>query len=128
MINYYGYNPPFFGGHQKVMSRQSADRLIKNDILQLLLTAPGERLMRPTWGTNIKPSLFENIDENVISGLVANIEAALRVYEPRVSLSADITFDDDESILRIKLYGVFTNEPNHVFEDEIELPVKRSET
>ena len=127
MTLYYGYNPPFFGGHQNVLSKQSGDRLIKNDVLQLLLTTPGERLMRPNYGTRIKGSLFENIDEELASELMADVAGALQAYEPRVNLATDIEFNEDQSTLRISLRGVFTNEPNHVFEDELELPVIHTE-
>jgi hypothetical protein len=51
---WFGFNPPFIGGQQKVMSRQEDLRLIKNDLLQLLLTVPGERVHRPTFGSPIR--------------------------------------------------------------------------
>lgn len=126
-IKYYGWNPPFFGGHQNVMSKQSGDRLIKNDILQLLLTMPGERVMRPNWGTGIKSALFENADDSTVSDLVDSIKSQLVLYEPRVSLDAQIDIDEDNATMTVHLSGVFTNEPNHTFEDELVLKIKRTE-
>jgi len=127
-MRYYGFNPPFFGGHQNVMSRQAGDRLIKNDVLQLLLTVPGERVMRPDWGTLIKATLFENVDDEVVNRLQANIVEKLGTYEPRVDLRVSVTTEEDGAILRVRLEGEFTNEPNHTFEEELVLPIKRSET
>ncbi len=127
-MEFFGYNPPFFGGHQNVMSRQAGDRLIKNDILQLLLTVPGERVMRPTWGTLIKPSVFDNIDDSAINALRGSISSALSTYETRVLLGISITTEEDGTVLRIRLEGEFTNEPNHTFEDELLLPIMRAES
>ena len=127
-MNYYGYNPPFFGGHQNVMSKQSGDRIIKNDILQLLLTMRGERVMRPTWGTIIKSSVMEGITDELKSDIVSDVVAALSRYEPRIS--ATVTVDSreaDENQLFVKVEGSFTNEPNHTFEIELDLPLQREE-
>lgn len=126
-MNYYGWNPPFFGGHQNVMSRQSGDRLIKNDLLQLLLTMKGERVMRPTWGTIIKSSLFENITPQLTASIVNDIRQAVSTYEPRVALSDVIVEpDEDRNIVNIKLYGTYTNQPNQTFELELALPLQRA--
>lgn len=124
---YYGYNPPFFGGHQNVMSKQSGDRLIKNDVLQLLLTMPGERVMRPNWGTKIKSTLFDGADNTVIPDLVDSINRALSLYETRVDLNVQIDIDEDNLTMNIHLSGTYTNEPNHTFEDELVLPITRTE-
>lgn len=53
------------------------------DIEQLLLTAPGERVFRPDWGCGIKAMLWENID-NVANNGPAAIKAALSTFEPRI--------------------------------------------
>lgn len=59
---FYGFNIPIFNG-KTILPFQTDERLIKNDILQLLLTSPGERIMRANFGCNIKPSMFENNTE-----------------------------------------------------------------
>ena len=125
-MQYYGYNPPFFGGHQNVMSRQSGDRLIKNDILQLLLTGKGERVMRPTWGTVVSRSLFEQMDDTLASSLIQDIDEQLRTYEPRIQATVGVVAEKDNNLLRISVSGILTNEPNQTFELELELPFDRS--
>jgi len=124
MAKYFGYNPPFLGGQQNVLSRQSGDRIIKNDLLQLILTMPGERVMRPGWGTIVKRSLFENITPDLISNLTSNISSAIRRYEPRVKVKVDVTNMPDESKLRIKLTGYFTDEPGRTIDLETDLPFR----
>lgn len=120
---YYGYNPPFFGGQQNVLSRQAGDRLIKNDLLQLLLTIKGERIMRPNWGTDIKTSLFETADSVLVTALEDDIREVIRTYETRIE-PANIAIDlnEDENMLQIKIQGYYTNEPNRTFEIDVALP------
>ncbi len=101
---FYGYNPPFFGGPQNVMSRQEDDQLIKNDILQLLLTEPGERVMRPTYGVRLRSFVFELSIDSDISSLQGEIEQAIVNYEPRVLVEeVSAERDDDRNGLNIKV-------------------------
>lgn len=83
---YYGFNPPFFGGPQGVLSRQVDERLIKNDLVQLLLTSPGERLYRPDFGTAIRSIVFESLNQNELNALSRSIILAIQKYEERVSV------------------------------------------
>ena len=124
-INYYGWNPPWYGGHQNVMSRQSGDRIIKNDVLQLLMTMKRERLMRPGFGTIIKSSLFDQIDDSTINNIGSDVMSQLSQYEPRVNLRPSITRDDDHNTLNIQLNGYYTNQPDNTFEIELNLPLER---
>lgn len=121
-IVYFGYNPPFFGGHQNVLSKQSGERIIKNDLMQLIMTTPGERVMRPTWGTIVKQSLFEQMTPVVILSIRTNIAQAISTWEPRVKVNVTVRTSPDENTLLITLLGTYTNQPNLVFEQEIALP------
>jgi len=107
MALYFGPNAPFTGRGQK-LPRQEDDRLIRNDLLQLLLTAPGERVMRPTFGAGIRNFLFEQMDDAGISSLDSNIRNAISQFEKRVTVT-DIKMNRDEtnSLLGIKIYGYF---------------------
>jgi phage baseplate assembly protein W len=103
---YYGYNAPFLGGNQAIFSRQVDERLVRNDILQLLLTSPGERLYRPDFGTGIRRFLFETITDDAISSLKANIGEAITKFERRVSATdIQIDVDHDNNLVGIKVYG-----------------------
>ena len=105
---FFGFNAPFFGGAQNILSRQEDERLIKNDLLQLLLTSPGERVFRPDLGTLIRESLFEPLDNQTIDALDINIREQIELFEPRVSVSSvDIAQDPGESTLTIKIFGSF---------------------
>jgi phage baseplate assembly protein W len=120
---YYGYNAPFKGGHQNVMSAQSGDRLIKNDLLQLLLTAKGERLMRPQFGTTLKSRLFNEITPSVLTSIEAELNEVIRTQEPRINARVTVTADADEHTINIKVYGKYTSNPSESFTAEIDVPL-----
>ncbi len=101
---YFGFNPPFLGGPQNVLSRQEDDRLIKNDILQLLLTVPGERVMRPDFGVPLRSFVFEQSTESDISILQSQIASAISETDQRVNVE-DVTIerDDERNGINIKV-------------------------
>jgi len=124
LIDYRGFNPPIFGGQQNILSRQSGERLIKNDLLQLLLTSPGERVMRPDFGTIIKESLFEPIDSVTLRDIEKDVNNKIRTFEPRVSATANVALDADNNTLRITVSGIVLERPNSLFEFETSIPLR----
>ena len=100
-----GYNAPFVGGNQTLMSLQADERLIKNDILQLLLTSPGERVMRPDFGTVVRKAPFEQGDSRLMNAIKDSIMEALSIYEPRVEINdIQLTMEPDRNKLDIKVF------------------------
>jgi len=109
---YYGFNPPFIGGPQNIMSRQEDDRIIKNDILQLLLTVPGERVMRPDFGVNLRNFVFEQMVDRDLSQLQQEIYRGLAEFEPRVNVE-DVILQrkDDQNQLLIRVIVNLKKDP-----------------
>jgi phage baseplate assembly protein W len=104
MVDFYGFNPPFLGGSQNVLSRQEGTRLIQNDVLQLLLTSPGQRVMRPNFGTSINHQLFDPLDPEADGNfeLRDSIAAAIAEHEPRVIVTdIDLIDNTDKNLLEI---------------------------
>lgn len=60
---------------------------IKSDILILLLTNPGERVMNPDYGTPLKKLFFEPNDPRLANEARTMIINSIRRWEPRVSLN-----------------------------------------
>ena len=114
MVQYYGFNPPIFGGHQNILSRQVDEQLIKNDILQLLLTTPGERVMRPDFGTILKSSVFDLNDRTLLNKLRDNILQAIRTFEPRVTTTVRVTSDGDQTV-NVSVYCTMVNDVTREF-------------
>lgn len=134
MARYFGPNFPFIGGKENILSLQTDERLIKNDLLQLLLTVPGERVFRPDFGTLIRSFLFEQIEYQGLGVLQQNIKNAVAKYEQRVILSdVNIEVDADNNLVNIKLYGTFNFNKN-IFNNiingdlliDLKLPMKAS--
>ena len=108
----FGYNPPFIGGPQNVMSRQEDEQLIKNDLLQLLLTVPGERVMRPTFGVNLRNAVFEPNDTSTVASLEQEIRSSIEEYERRVIVDdVQIVTDIDNNGMTIKVYTTLRSNP-----------------
>ena len=59
--------------------------LLIQDIQLLLLTVPGERAGRPTFGCNLKNQIWENLEDARATGL-ATIKEALDKFEPRITV------------------------------------------
>lgn len=125
--NYYGFNPPFFGGHQNVLSRQSGDRLIKNDLMQLLMTDRGERVMRPSWGAGLNRVLFEPMVPGIEYEIQEDIRKAIQDYEPRINARVRVQADQDTQTLNVFVVGVYTDMPNETFELELSFPLVKVE-
>lgn len=123
---YFGYNPPFFGGHQNILSKQSGDRLIKNDLRQLLLTAVGERVMRPQWGTILKHSVFETITEELLDAIRSNLVEMITLYEPRIEASVSVTAGADNNSINVIVVGRYTDNPRKLLEFELNLPLSNN--
>jgi phage baseplate assembly protein W len=70
----------------------------------LLLTNQGERVMLPTYGCNIRATLFENITEDLIDNLENTIRSSFTVWLPYIFINElTITDDRDYNKVYIKL-------------------------
>ena len=52
----------------------------------VLLTAPGERLMRPQFGCRIWDLLFEPVNANLLGLMAQAVRDALAQWEPRIEV------------------------------------------
>ena len=110
MSKYYGYNIPFLGNHPQYLVKQIDDKIIRTDLLQLLLTSKGDRVMRPDYGSGIRSQLFELTDSSNRRTIIKNIKRAVEKYEKRVIIDRIDVQEDDNNILRIKIYGSYSLE------------------
>ncbi len=75
---------------------------VKSNLINVLLTEPGERVNLPAFGVGLKNLLFETeIDTN---SLESRIDNQVKIYIPEITLiSANAQFSPDEHILYIKI-------------------------
>jgi len=81
-------------------------RLIQSNIKMLLITAKGERVMLPDYGTNLKRIIFELNVATVESILQQEIAQAVAQWEPRVTLQT-ISIVRDENNRQVTVQTVF---------------------
>ena len=67
---------------------------IKQSVLNILLTSPGERPFDPDFGCDLRGLLFENFDSIVKATIEDQIVTSLTIYEPRIRI-LDIVIDDE---------------------------------
>jgi len=67
--------------------------VIKADLMQLLLTNPGERVMMPSYGTPLRELLFEQNDPSTYDKIRNAITTSIQRWEPRVVITDIIVTD-----------------------------------
>ena len=61
-------------------------RAITNSLLNIFNTAPGEKILRPGFGADLRYYLFEPISEKTAQLIGEVIVKAIKLYEPRVTV------------------------------------------
>lgn len=80
--------------------------LLLQDIQQLLLTVPGERVNRPDFGCNLRNQIWENIQVAAEQG-AASIQVALDTYEPRITLlNIDSSINENTGLITFNIQFV----------------------
>ncbi len=87
--------PPSFkkDGEQTAMVSNEED--IRQSIMILLTTKPGERIHRPEYGCGIHTMVFEIINTTTLTIIEDLISKAILMYEPRITLNS-VSFDHSE--------------------------------
>jgi phage baseplate assembly protein W len=88
--------PPSFNEHTGAVELVSHDEDIQQSLNIILSTTPGERLLHPGFGCDIKKMVFETINESVITRIKDAIERAILFFEPRITLE-DVVVDTEDS-------------------------------
>lgn len=109
---FFGFNYPYLRGQSllgtssKILPRQEDHRLIINDLIILLMTIPGERWFRPSFGAGIPTFLFDPNDSTSFTNIRNAITEAVQRYEPRIILSnVDVVEGSNPNIVNIRLFG-----------------------
>lgn len=97
--------PPTFDQRSGTVELVSAEEDIQQSLTILLSTSLGERVMQPTYGCNLRDSLFEALSPNVASHLKEQVRTAILYHEPRIRLN-QIDLNLDEQLEGIALITV----------------------
>ena len=86
-------------------------RVIQSNLKMLLLTAKGERLMLPDYGTNLKRIIFELNVATVETIIQQEIAQAVALWEPRVTLQT-ISVVSNENARYVTVQALFLSRQN----------------
>jgi phage baseplate assembly protein W len=77
---------------------------IKNSIETAFLTAPGDKILNPTYGLDLRQYIFEPIDDFTTDIIKDDIETKLPIMEPRVTVeNVEVIGDEDDNTYYINL-------------------------
>lgn len=132
-----GLQYPLIKTARGTMAQKSGVDQIKADLLQLLLTNPGERVMLPAFGTPLRELMFEPNDPTLEIRARQIISDAILLWEPRVVvtdieissqadkdfLNPNDSYDEIEAILQIRIRFVDPQNITEIDELAIEVPL-----
>lgn len=90
---------------------------IKSNLINLLLTSPGERYHQPSYGVGLRDILFEpNIDSNQkIANLKSSINRNISFHIPQIRLSnLNVTPQDKELLIQVAYVVLLDNDTNEI--------------
>jgi len=77
---------------------------VKYNLVNYLLTNPGERIANPTFGAGLRNFVFEQIDQNNLEDLEETIQQGISENIPNVVLeSVEVTAEPDYNTVTISL-------------------------
>jgi hypothetical protein len=85
--------------------------LVRQSVLIILDTEPGERVMRPDFGCGLRRYLMEPNTPATRAAIATEVETALRAWEPRIAVGAvDVTATEDPSTVLVSISYTLTRD------------------
>ena len=95
--------------------RTGGDEHIRDLIEQVLFTAPGERVNRPTFGTGLRSLLFAPASEELATATQFLVQGALQQWLGELIQVEDVAVEANENVLRVTVqYVVRRNQQREV--------------
>jgi phage baseplate assembly protein W len=94
---------PFNGGGVFKSTFSTKDQ-IKSNLINLLLTYKGERILNPEFGADLPRILFEPINENTSQKIQDQIISSTQLYVPEITLTnIEINPDTDRNTIYVAI-------------------------
>ena len=90
---------------------------IKSNLINLLLTSPGERYHEPTYGVGLRDILFESnsTTNQKISSLKARIDQNISFHIPQIEITnLNVSPQDKELLIQIAYRVLLDNDTNEI--------------
>lgn len=95
---------PLFDGLQDgALPWQTGNRSIRESMLNILLTRPGERLMRPEFGAGLRDFVHHPNNETTRALIADAIRRSLARWEPRASVEDVMVLSDPQRLSLVNL-------------------------
>ena len=95
---------------------------IRENIINLILTRKGERVMNPTLGLNLDEFLFENITDDVIYLIREDLESTFKFWIPFVGINnLDIVRNDARNVIEINIKFFMRSNPSIIESVQVEI-------
>lgn len=101
---FYGIRFPFKKSNEGFyfdLTTTSKDE-VKSNLLHLLMTRKGRRLMRPDFGTNVMDFLFEPNDEKTINDIENEIVSAVQTNIPGINIDS-VSIDSSDKAVNLTI-------------------------
>jgi phage baseplate assembly protein W len=92
-----------FNGNAVFKSTFSTKDAIKNNLINFLLTNPGERVFNNDYGAGLRKYIFENISNNTISDIQNYIESVISKYFPNIQGEVIINSNSNFNLIYITI-------------------------
>lgn len=103
---------PFRKGATQFPEAAQDGPLIKEALVQLVMTGLGERVMRPKFGTNVAAYIFDNLNADLSLDIRREIAQAIALYEPRVRVTRINVSTEDTTVFVVIEYLLNTTNTN----------------
>jgi len=107
---------PFRRGPTEFPQSAIDNDLIKQSLVQIVMTGRGERVMRPSVGTNVVAYLFENVGPELEGTIRREIAGAIAAFEPRVRVQAIKLTTTDTTVDVLIAYTVIATNQNQTLQ------------
>jgi len=100
-----GFAWPLAVDHTGAIAMTDGAHGLDDAIRVILLTAPGERLMRPKFGCRIWDLVFEPVTATLLGLIAEAVRDALAQWEPRIEVDevVPVQDDDDAGLVRVSI-------------------------
>ena len=93
-----------FNGPGVFNSTYSTKEQTKSNLVNLLLTSTGERIMNPNFGTELRRFLFEGINEDNIGLLKTSLLNSIAIYVTGITVtSIDVASNPDYNLIDLSV-------------------------
>ena len=92
-----------FNGSIGFNSTYSTQEQIKSNLINLLLTNKGERIMNPDFGADLRTALFENITNNTYDLIKNLIITNVSIFIPEITINSIEVLNHEENTILITI-------------------------